>query len=183
MKVGTNTVALGGPSAEDIIRWSGTQASLALGDIGMNVTTGRPSAFVGGADEPLALLSEAGGSAFNSQVDAAGDITTTSTLDVPATGMSLVPGPGDYVALFTSDFQQSGNNEDLFISLYNGGVQVPNSERNFRRGASQGNVRSSMTLMAHLTVVGPPDAIEVQWRTGGSGTSTMGNRELILLNA
>ena len=149
----------------------------------MNVTTGRPSAFVGGADEPLALLSEAGGSAFNSQVDAAGDITTTSTLDVLATSMTLAPGPGDYIALFTADFQQSSNNENIFISLFVAGVQVPNSEREFRRGASQGNVRSSMTLMAHITVVGPPDPVEVQWRVGSAGTATMGNRELILLNA
>lgn len=49
MKVGGNTITLSPSGVGDVIRWSATKASVAAGDIGMSTTTGRPSAFIGGA--------------------------------------------------------------------------------------------------------------------------------------
>lgn len=53
IKVGKNTIDVGAAGAGDIIRWSGTQAALQAGDLGMNVTSGRPSAFIDGEAKDL----------------------------------------------------------------------------------------------------------------------------------
>jgi hypothetical protein len=45
MRAGRNSITLG-PSGNDLVRWSATQASTAAGDLGMNTTSGRPSEFV-----------------------------------------------------------------------------------------------------------------------------------------
>lgn len=57
LKAGENTITLS-PGGVDVLRWSSTIAPVAAGDLGMNVTSGRPSAFVGAASEALALQSE-----------------------------------------------------------------------------------------------------------------------------
>lgn len=54
MVVGENTITLSPAGVGDVIRWSATQAPVAAGDIGMNVTTGNPQAFIGGAAKDLA---------------------------------------------------------------------------------------------------------------------------------
>ena len=48
LHTGRRSITLG-PSGSDLIRWSATQASTALGDLGMNTTSGRPSEFVSAA--------------------------------------------------------------------------------------------------------------------------------------
>lgn len=47
IRAGKNTVTMGPASGIDVIRWSASFAPVAAGDIGMNVTTGRPRAFMG----------------------------------------------------------------------------------------------------------------------------------------
>jgi hypothetical protein len=46
--VGSNTIS-SSPGGVDVVRWSGTQAALALGDLGMDVGTGRGQQFRSGA--------------------------------------------------------------------------------------------------------------------------------------
>lgn len=52
LKVGTNTMSMS-PGGTNVLRWSATQAALAAGDIGMDVGTGEPQAFVGGSSKPV----------------------------------------------------------------------------------------------------------------------------------
>lgn len=90
LKVGTNTVLLG-----DLVRYSSTKLTAGLGQLGMDVATGRPSGFVGGVDAPLALLSEVGGSG----VVAVGSPSITEMEPISLTG------PASYVAGgFTATF-------------------------------------------------------------------------------
>jgi len=55
--VGSNSISHS-PGGVDVLRWSGTQAATAPGDIGLDNPTGRPSCFIGGSAQPLAALSD-----------------------------------------------------------------------------------------------------------------------------
>lgn len=57
-RVGENSISISPTAAGDVVRWSGTQAAVQAGDLGMNTTSGRPSAFVGGSAQDLAVLSD-----------------------------------------------------------------------------------------------------------------------------
>lgn len=51
------SITLSPAGVGDVIRWLASKAAVALGDIGMDTTTGRPSAFVHGAAHALSLQS------------------------------------------------------------------------------------------------------------------------------
>jgi hypothetical protein len=53
LKIGKNTITLSPAGVGDVARWSATQNALAAGDIGMNVLTGRPQAFIQGENRDL----------------------------------------------------------------------------------------------------------------------------------
>lgn len=52
LKVGKNTISMS-PAGSNVMRWSATQAALAAGDLGMDVATGEPQAFVGGSSKAI----------------------------------------------------------------------------------------------------------------------------------
>ena len=60
LKFGSNTIDLSPSGVGDVIRWSGTQAALAAGDLGMDVSTGRPSAVIDDVVKALAHTDESG---------------------------------------------------------------------------------------------------------------------------
>lgn len=53
LKVGTHTVLLG-----DLVRYTSTKAPVAMGEIGMDLATGRAQQFVGGAAQEIADLAD-----------------------------------------------------------------------------------------------------------------------------
>lgn len=61
IKVGKNTIDVGGAGAGDVIRWSGAQAALAAGDLAMDTVSGRPRAFIEGESRDLGYLDECEG--------------------------------------------------------------------------------------------------------------------------
>lgn len=69
VKFGENSIEMSPSGVGDVLRWSGTQAAVGAGDLGMNVGTGRPSAYVGGAAEALAILSETALAGVSSSID------------------------------------------------------------------------------------------------------------------
>lgn len=111
--------------------------------------------------------------------EASGDITTTSVTDVLATSMTLTPAAGTYLVWFTGSVDHSANNATMFLSIYLGGVQEASSEREFGRGAGQGDVTNSFACAARVSVDGT-QAIEGRWRTPSS-TATMHERTLQIL--
>lgn len=56
--VGENTITLSPAGVGDVMRWSATKAPVAAGDIGMDVATGRPQAYVGGTAVDLATVND-----------------------------------------------------------------------------------------------------------------------------
>jgi len=113
-----------------------------------------------------------------SNVSAAGDITTTSATDVVSTSMSITPGAGTYLALFSSDIAHNTNGGVIQVSLYANGVLSANSTRTYTRGSQ--TLRCSVFTQSLITVTAG-QAIDVRWNRGASGTGTMGNRSLILI--
>ncbi len=58
IKVGENTISFSPVGAGDVARWSATAQPAAAGDLGMDVTTGRPRAFVSQTPRDLATTAE-----------------------------------------------------------------------------------------------------------------------------
>lgn len=114
-----------------------------------------------------------------SEVNAAGDITTTSTTDVISTNMTITPGAGTYQVIFSSDWINSANNTSMFISCYQNGTQITNSSRQYLKASA--NMRVGVTVSC-LATVSAGQAIDIRWRVS-NGTGTMGNRSLSLIKA
>lgn len=113
----------------------------------------------------------------HAEVNAAGDITTTSLTDTPVTGMTVTPGTGMWQVLFSSDWSNSNNAGDLFASCFANGIKVPNSERRYVRG---NQIQRSSIIVSCITQVAAGQAIDIRWRVT-SATGTMGNRSLTVL--
>lgn len=95
IKVGKNTIDVGGGGAGDVIRWSGTQAALQVGDLGMNVTTGRPSAFIEGEARDLGYDDEGeAGKRRRLGVQQNANATTLSTVGYATAPTANSPGAG-----------------------------------------------------------------------------------------
>lgn len=113
------------------------------------------------------------------EVNAAGDITTTSTTDVVATGMTITPGAGTYSVKFSTQLQSSTGGGQVFTTVYGNASAITNSQRQFiRTGIFGGNVRLTQVNTASVTVAAS-QAIDIRWRVN-AGTGTMGNRSLTL---
>lgn len=104
------------------------------------------------------------------------NITTTSSTDVLATGMSITPPAGTYRVVFSTSVENSNAGGVLFVSIYAGGVQAAASEREI--DAPGANESSDATSVAVVTVDGS-QAIEGRWRRS-AGTALMHGRILIL---
>ncbi|MEK7705292.1 MAG: hypothetical protein AAB426_10060 [Myxococcota bacterium] len=103
-------------------------------------------------------------------------ITTTSTSDV-VTGLSVTPGVGTYLVMFSCSLQNSNASRSQTVSLYVGGSQVAGSERS--ANSVDANRPTSLSVQAVLTV-GVGQAVEVRWRTEAN-TATMLGRTLTML--
>lgn len=57
---GRNSISLSPSGVGDVIRWSSSQAPVAAGDLGMDPTTGRPQARIGGSTRDLVHRDEVG---------------------------------------------------------------------------------------------------------------------------
>lgn len=103
---GEHSITVSPSSGGDVVRWSATKATTQAGDLGMNVTTGRPSGFVGGVDAPLALQSEVSSSTGSLRTRVAptaafwtGNLSTgapTASYDAVGGTFCLVPPPLDF---------------------------------------------------------------------------------------
>lgn len=107
-------------------------------------------------------------------------ITTSSTSDVLATDMTVTPGAGTYLCLFSAAAGINKNSELVYVSFYANNLQVSDSER---RSGGQANNLSVFALM-HIITVTAGQAIETRWRisnNAGGGVGTMYRRTMILL--
>lgn len=113
----------------------------------------------------------------SSEATATAAATTTSTTDVLLTGMTLTPGAGTYLVMFSTTLLNSNNGaQRTAISLYANSVRIAASERYVGTG---GGAYVGASTQAIITV-SDGQAIEVRWRAAG-GTSTSQKRTLTLV--
>lgn len=117
-------------------------------------------------------------------VEATGTITTTSTTDILATGMTITPPAGTYLAVFTGNIGNEDSSTSSFASIWSAGAQVAASEREATNG-STGNEGDDWRIPFHceaeVTVDGA-QAIEGRYRTTfGFDPAAMVNRQLKLI--
>lgn len=113
------------------------------------------------------------------QASATASDTETSATDVLMDSMSITPGAGNYMAHFSATFDHDTTNESIFYSIYKNGVQIPHTERGFKRGGSAGDIVGGLATVAYITGVTGGQAIEIRWRTT-AGTATVFERTFVL---
>lgn len=126
---GKNSITCSPAGVGDVIRWSATKLAVAIGDIGMDVATGRPSVFVGGVATPLATTTDSGFVvAFgNSSISAGADTRfidtwyNQATAPTVATSNFVSPRAGTLKNLFVRHNVAIGNgNSVIYTVLING---------------------------------------------------------------
>jgi hypothetical protein len=166
-------------------------ATLAAGDyitLQVYTSTGTVSASAGASIWAVRLTGAKGdtgpsgpGMTAVAPVTAGGTITTTSTSDVLATGMTSTPAAGTYLCFFTGGGWLSNpgsSNYTVAASIYAGGSQVSGSEIQF---ANSQYYNTPFSCVGVATVNGS-QAIEGRWRVnGGGGTATITGVHTLLL--
>lgn len=144
-------------------------------------------AFGGGGRGPRGPEGPAGPAGDNApsyQATATNDITTSSTTDVVATGMTLTPPAGTYLVWFSGSVSTSYQNasEIVSMSIYYNNSQIQSSEVSaFSIDSNLLNPYSPFTSIAKITTDGT-NSIEGRWRTSNAADiSTMYQRNLTIL--
>ena len=103
--------------------------------------------------------------------------TSSSTLSAMP-NMSITPGEVGSFAVTVTLETQGGNNRQIEIQLFGGGVANTNSLR--RRDYSNANALRIMATSAIIDLSNPSDTIELRWRkSSGSSTVTVVNRHIM----
>lgn len=146
-------------------------------------------AFGGGGRGPRGPEGPAGPAGDNApsyQATATDDITTSSTTDVLATGMTLTPPAGTYLVWFSGSVamtQLNNTNETtIFLSIYSANSQILSSEEKTGRLNDNGDpLQQPFTCVAKVTVNGS-QTIEGRWRiVDNQNIATMHQRNLTIL--
>lgn len=113
----------------------------------------------------------------NYSASATNTITSTSLTDVLITDMTVTPPAGTYAVYFSTPVVNSGNGaQRVFVSIYAGGSQIPESERFV---GMSGGATACIATQCILTVNGS-QAVEARWRAA-AGTNTAYQRSLVLV--
>jgi hypothetical protein len=116
-----------------------------------------------------------------SEATATTDATSTATTDGLLTGMTLTPGAGTYLALFSSTYRNlTGGTQTISSSLYVNAVQTAASQR---QPVWESSLDNTNIPVATNDVVSPGagQAVEVWWRGSITETRTARARTLVLL--
>src|SRR3989344_1769195 len=103
--------------------------------------------------------------------------TTTSTSDGVMTGMTLTPGAGDYLVVFSTSVKTAAA-ATVFVSIYVNGVQQAHTERQHFQEGSIFSFGEPLMTYAHVSV-GAGQTVDIRWRTSTS-TATAQARTLNL---
>jgi hypothetical protein len=107
-------------------------------------------------------------------------ITTVSVAFEPMADMTLTPGAGTYLALFTASASMNKNAQQIIAVIRANGVQNAQSVREL---GGQANNIGNFACMAVVTVA-DAQAIDIYWRitsAAGGGTGTGIQRALLLI--
>ena len=107
------------------------------------------------------------------------DVTTISDTYELIPSLTKTPPAGTYKVQISGSIEHTSNNDSIFTAIFKDGVIEAASEREFRRGAGQGDVAGTFHCLAVVTVDGS-QAIEGRWMEMVGGTATMHQRQMLL---
>lgn len=117
------------------------------------------------------------------EASATADQVDTNTTDALLNGMTLTPGAGDYLGLFSTSqfFGSISTNQDVRYTAYVNGSAIPHTERHVMHESSIDNADLSTGFVNG--VLSPADAqdVEIQWRNSTTTSRTARERTLVLL--
>ena len=90
--------------------------------------------------------------------------------------MTVTPGAGDYIVVFTGSYENTNSNKQGPISIYNNGTQIAAS---VVQCLSPGNQATPIATQAYITGLGAGQAIEVKWKVLAN-TGTFHQRTMIV---
>ncbi len=135
------------------------------------------------AEESKLLGIEAGAEvnvpATSADINATSYTTTTSTSDELINGMASTPGAGNYIAFFSSSWEND-NTETMCLSIYINGVKDEASERRYYVDGSIPDTPLPVATQVTVNGLGDGEVIDVRWRTT-NGTAKMHQRKLTIL--
>lgn len=103
--------------------------------------------------------------------------TTTSTSYVTMTNMTLTPGEGTYLAMFSADYLSSAATQQLTYAIHVNGIRNAGSTRINRTSST--SIRANLQTFAVVTVAAA-QAIDIRWLVS-TGTATSYGHSLSLL--
>ena len=106
--------------------------------------------------------------------------STTSGTYVVMNAMTITPGAGTYLVMFSSSGNGSNNNTTLSYAIFNNGTIISHTERIMSIAAQQVTGRNTAIYTQTTTTVAAGQAIDVRYRTTG-GTFSVHERNLILV--
>jgi hypothetical protein len=113
----------------------------------------------------------------SSEATATSSTTTTSSSYAAMSGMTLTPGAGTYLCLFSTSLSSSASNAEINVSLYANGSQIAATESKASLFKS-GDIVDMATNKVVTVAAG--QAIDIRWKTA-SGTATAYARVLTLV--
>lgn len=119
---------------------------------------------------------------ISGQFTATGTTNITALVDTLIAGMTVVPGAGDFFVFFNSSGIHNTTNEDLFISIYVNGVQVPHTERRKPRGGAADAGGGMLVAIAFIAGVLAAQVVEVRARVS-AGNADIFQRTFTLVKA
>lgn len=118
---------------------------------------------------------------YSNYISVVGTTTSTALTDTLIPNMTdTPPDAGDYIILVNGAIANSSKGRTMHITVYVGGVLIPDSEVDFQPG--EANYFTPFAVNTKVTVNGA-QAIEVRWRTDAgnpASTMTMLNRRLTI---
>lgn len=119
----------------------------------------------------------------NFEASATANATTTSGTDAVLTGMTLTPGTGTYLVLFSSSVASNNAGAIISVSCYANAIQQPSTLIKispFDGGALSATTAEGSISINKIIAVTAGQSIDIRWSTSG-GTATCGPRVLNLL--
>jgi hypothetical protein len=107
------------------------------------------------------------------------DDTIASATYTLMDSMTLTPGAGDYLAVFSSSVEIDNFDEYVRVALYVNGVKQAHTEREFYGEASIVDMSYPIAISAYISV-GAAEDVEVRWQRDAAGTATAHKRTLNL---
>lgn len=119
------------------------------------------------------------GNITTSFVSSTTTITTSSTTDVVMTGMTLTPGAGDYIVMFSGSISvNSATDRETRVSIYVNGTIVADSVR--RQFTTTTDEPENVHTITRVTGVADGQAIDVRWAVDANTVSVF-SRTLTLI--